>query len=190
MKPWHLLLGGGLLLLARSALAGPAARTGERPATGDARLDFVAQMWAVVSRVWPGASMATKQLIVSHGAYESGWGAGVAYRLGNNPANITKGSSNVPSIEGPDQDCSSGVCVPITQKFRAYTSLDDGITDYLSFLQSARYLPAYHLLLAGDVGFAAALGNAGYYTQNIDTYVKNFKAVLAGVQSRLATLVA
>lgn len=185
-----LALGGGLLLLARSAFAGPAARTGERALTGDARLDFVAQMWAAISRVWPSASSATKQLIVAHCSYESGWGAGTAYRLGNNPANITKGSANVPSVAGPDTECDANGanCRPITQKFRAYVTLDDGIADYLSFLQSSRYISAYHLLLAGDVGFAAALGNAGYYTQAVSLYVKNFKSVLAGVQSRLRQL--
>lgn len=184
-----LALGGGLLLLARSAFAGTS-RTGEKAATGDARLDFVNAMWSAISRVWPSASVATKQLIVTAGSYESGWGAGTAYRLGNNAFNITKGSANIPSVDGPDTECdeNGANCRPITQKFRAYASLDDGISDYLSFLQSSRYISAYDLLVAGDVGFAEALGNTGYYTQAIDTYVRNFKSVLAGVQSRLRQL--
>jgi flagellum-specific peptidoglycan hydrolase FlgJ len=186
---WRILIGGGVFLLARAAFGGMRATTGEKaPVTEDKRLKFVSDLWNAISRVWPESSTASRQLIISHSAYESGYGVGTAYRLGNNIANITKGSSNIPSIDGPDTDCSSGTCVPITQKFRAYATVDDSVSDYLAFLQSSRYANAYALLVAGDVGFARALGEAGYYTQAIETYVSNFRGVLAGVQKRLAAL--
>lgn len=187
---WRILIGGGVFLLARAAFAGVRATTGEKASlTEDQRLKFVHDIWNAVSRVWPASSAASRQLIIAHAAYESGYGVGTAYRLGNNIANITKGSSNIPSIDGPDTECdANGMCRPITQKFRAYATLDDSVSDYLAFLQSSRYASAYSLLVAGDVGFARALGEAGYYTQPIPTYVSNFRGVLAGVRKRLATL--
>lgn len=157
--------------------------------SSNAQLDFVARMWDAVTRVWPGSSSATRALIVAHAAYESGYGSGTAYRVGNNPFNIVKGSANVPSVESGDLECdASGKCVPIKQKFRVYASLEDAVRDYLALLQTVRYMSAYTLLRVGDVGFAAALGNTGYYTLPVDQYVRNFKGVLVGVQKRLVTL--
>lgn len=188
--PLRLAVGGGLFLLARSAFAGGKSATGERgPLTEDDRLRFVSDVYTAVASTWPESSAASRQLILSQAAFESGWGVGTAYRLGNNPLNVTAGSASVPSISGPDTECDAGgVCRPITQKFRAYRTLADAISDYLSLLQTSRYRSAYGLLVAGDVGFAEALGRAGYYTLPIPQYVASFKGVLAGVQKRLAAL--
>jgi flagellum-specific peptidoglycan hydrolase FlgJ len=185
--PTTLAIGGGLFLLARSAFA--KASTGERAAlSNDDRLRFVSDLYGAISRVWPEASLATQHLVLALAAYESGYGVSSAYRLGRNSFNIVRGSADVPSIDGPDQDCSSGVCRPITQKFRSYASVDDSVADFLALMRTSRYRTAYSLLVAGDIGFAEALGSAGYYTLPISSYVANFRGVLAGVLKRLAML--
>lgn len=184
-----LALGGGLLLLARSAFAGTS-RSGERAEpSADGRLSFVGDLWAAISRAWPSSSDASRALVISLGAYESGWGGSTPYKAGRNAFNIIRGSADVPSIESGDHYCdAAGKCTPIKQRFRVYASIDDSVRDLLSLLQSDRYRRAYTLLSLGDVGFAAALGEAGYYTLPVSSYVASFKGVLAGVQKRLRTL--
>lgn len=187
--PLKLAIGGGLFLLARSALAKSA--TGERASLEEEdRLRFVSAMWLAIERAWPGSSVASRQLVLALTAYESGYGVSSGYRLGKNPFNIVRGSADVPSIDGPDQDCSSGTCKPITQKFRSYESIDDSVRDFLALMGTARYATARSLLSAGDIGFAEALGRAGYYTLPIRSYVANFRGVLVGVRKRLTALAA
>lgn len=188
MSPFALTLSVAGLLLAWRAFATPATPHGSGsagPITEAGRLAWIRDVWAAIERALPAASKSTKALILTHATYESGWGTSKPARLGNNLFNIVRGSSPGPTIESGDLDCSGGTCRPITQQFRAYGSAFESVVDYLTLLRTMRYVKAYDRLVAGDVGFVADLGRAGYYTLPIAEYQKQISTVYSSVLKRL-----
>ena len=134
-------------------------------------------------------SLATRQLVVAHAAYESAWGSCAASRLGWNHWNLTRSENDHgPVVEGPDTEYDAGgnYLGAITQRFRSYSDEAAAVRDYLSFLSTqngGRYLPGYEQLINGDEAFARTIGAEGYYTLPADRYVREFGAVLAEVRS-------
>jgi len=177
---WLILLGaaaGGAFLLHEGAANG--IRSPYVPLAGKA--PFIQAMSDALRPIAARLSEDSWALVIAHGAFESGWGKSSAMS-GWNWFNITAGGQWLGSTQlGPDSDCSSGKCVPITQKWRVYADGTDAIVDYLGFLE-ALYPTAWQRLVAADAaGFATALGQAGYYTLDIPTYVARYLAVLNSV---------
>ncbi len=57
--------------------------------------------------------------------------------------------------------------------FRAFESLNDGMSAHVSFLSSTRWLPAWQAVLSGDlVLFSKRLKAAGYYSASEASYTK------------------
>lgn len=74
----------------------------------------------------------------------------------------------------------------IVDRFRAYQSADEGANDYLGLL-ARRYPVALERADAGDaVGFAHALGRAGYYTASPDAYARSIASIAAALRPDLA----
>lgn len=70
-------------------------------------------------------------------------------------------------------------------RFRAYTSLAEGVSRYLGFLATQSYRNAQAALLAADAaGFSVALAAAGYYTADVRQYTASLEAVYAEVLAR------
>lgn len=159
------------------------------PVRVTSRADFVAQLRKAMVVELPEIGRNTRQLIVAHGAFESGWGDGPAFRKGWNFANITAGRSwQGDKWEQPNADdeyASDGTKKRIAQVWRVYGSLNEALRDYWSFLGGARYLPARQVLanssgLDSDA-FAAALRAGGYFTAPLAKYQDGLRATLATV---------
>lgn len=143
-------------------------------------LEFATRLWAALGQITTSAGnklgTATKLTILSHAAFESGWGKGTAAREGYNYFNITAGPQwKGPIILGADTEYdAAGNVKNITQKFRKYGSDQEAIRDYLDFLSTqngGRYSKSYASLMAGNMTeFVAQLSAAGYYTLPVDQY--------------------
>lgn len=179
MRWWPWAVGiGAALLLSRKASAGVIL-----DGTPESFVRVVREALGVVA---PHLSVAAQQLVVAHGAFESGWGKSRPARLGNNLFNVTRVPGDArPVIESGDQECdAAGVCRPITQRFAAYGSLAEGLAEYFGLL-SRRYGAALSALEAGDaVGFVTRLREGGYYTLPLADYRTRFAGVLVGVKKR------
>ncbi len=149
------------------------------------RQDFVNTVFAAVQSVATDVSVAGQQLITAHAAYESGWGSTTGYRKGNNLFNITRSTRDPgPIVEGGDTEYdAAGNVKNITQRFRAYPSIEASITDYLQFIQQSRFGSSYDLLSNGDPTFVYPLRQGGYYTLPADQYYNTLVSVLARVKS-------
>lgn len=152
------------------------------------RAEFVAELRGALGRVLPILSPAAHQLIVAHGAYETGWGnVGTAPR-GFNYWNITCGkrwlSANRPQTPGSDTD---GAGNPISQAWRAYASVDEAVADYAAFLRDAGWNPNYQTawarLVSGDPTFIRWLSAGGYFTLALPKYEAAFRDHLAQVRA-------
>lgn len=67
------------------------------------------------------------------------------------------------------------------RRFRAYASLDAGMSEHLAFLRNKRYAPSWPFVEKGDPdGFARALKAQGYYTAPADQYA----AIMVGAHKQ------
>lgn len=143
---------------------------------------FTKKAWdAIVSATPSGFTRKARLMILTHSAYETGWGISKAYRLGRNMFNITRlPTSTLPIVLAGDMEyTTSGQVKKITQRFAAYPSMAVSVTDYLSFINRNRYKPALDLLKAEDVpGFLSALHKGGYFTLPLNRYLAGFDACL------------
>lgn len=143
--------------------------------------EFIALVMSALNSSLPSLSIQTKAMIIAHAAYESGWGKARAAQQAN-LFNLTAGSSWAGAVvTGPDDEYdAAGNKRPITQRFRAYHSLSEGLRDYQDFL-NRYHTRAANLLTIGDVAFVVALSQSHYYTLPVAQYVKTYRAVLNGV---------
>lgn len=135
---------------------------------------WVASTYALVARKFSFLSEQGKRLVLSHWAYESGFGSSRAAKHGNNLGNLTAGSAWhgdwTPDRWTDVGGDSNGLGQRIDQVWRAYPSVDIFATDYWNFLGPAQnhgvYTVARNHIERGRIGdFAIALrfGGARYY---------------------------
>lgn len=162
------------------------------PTTTDAqKAAFVKRLSAATDGL--GLSGRTRIIIITHAAFESGWGFSQGARV-NNFFNISSGRSwKGKTITGADTEYAPGVNQPkpIVQHWRVYDSDADAIKDYLDVLTYARYLPARAALIDGDPeGFVRLLGPdrandkppvGGYYTLPTNRYLAGFNEKMSEV---------
>jgi len=61
-------------------------------------------------------------------------------------------------------------------RFIAYSSLEEGVVDYLDHIKNKRFKPAWQFIENGDPeGFAKKLKELNYYTAPVETYIKSMK---------------
>ncbi len=151
---------------------------------------------AFVQQLEPFAQQAATQLgvsadsIIAQAALETGWGQHVPVAAGgaasNNLFGIKAGSGwNGAVVTAPTTEFSQGAPVSLAQPFRAYSSVEQGVNDYVTLLQrSARYQQA--LGTGSDVSaFANGLARGGYATD--PDYVQKLQATAASVQALRAS---
>lgn len=172
-----------LLLL----LGGRKAMAATGPLTEADRLAFVKQLDEAFQRVWSGVSRPARILAIAQAVLESGWGRTTMARAGYNFFNITRSPTDSrPIIVAGDQDCSSGTCKPITQRFAKYGSVDEGVADYLRLISIARYADARrHLANGAVVEFTTALYRGGYFTLPLPEYLSQMQAIYKSVERRM-----
>ena len=131
-------------------------------------------LFEALAEVWPsivGGTPSRQALLtlLAQSAFETGqWTSAFNYNLGG-----------IKHVTGDGRDfftsgCSevvNGVNVPQTCTFRAFATLSEGASDYLSFLHK-RFANAWPFVEAGDpAGFVHALKSAGYFTGSENDYV-------------------
>ncbi len=167
-----LLVGGFLLMSAGKKLQG--------------RAGWVADTRAAIASTLPHLSAAAQNLVLVHAAYESGFGAARAAKEGNNLFNLTAGAYwTGPVISAGDLEyAADGTVKNISQRFRAYPSVEAGLRDYWTFLGFPRYADARARLASGDsIGFLSKLRQGGFFTLPLDRYVTGFQSIERQVQA-------
>jgi flagellar protein FlgJ len=176
---------------ASAASPGAATGAGGGPATDADRISFI-------QRLEPYAQRAATQLgvssdtLIAHAALETGWGRHI-------PADTSGGSSfNLFGIKSGTERSGDVVnartleytqagATSVSQPFRAYSSLQQGVNDYAALLQRS---PSYRDALGtgNDVSaFAGALKRGGYATD--PNYVQKLAATAASVKALRAAAV-
>lgn len=152
-----------------------------------------------VQRLWMALSQNTtlgtypKLILIAQAILETGWmGTGTAARYARNFWNVSAGSQwKGPVIGGGDTECDAmgQNCVPITQKWRKYSSDGEAVRDFISFItmqNGGRYMSAYERLVASDaVGFVRELRAKGYFTASLEMYTKAVTGVINSVKGYL-----
>lgn len=147
-------------------------------------------------------------LVISHAAYESGWGTTKQAKEACNIFNVSRGSWKGKTMAGGDTEYKRDaggklvlgadgrpIVTKINQAWRFYSTLAEAVADYFKLLSYARYRPAYAALKGGDsTRFIELLGPdrahenppiGGYYTQETQVYLRNFSAVASEVSAIL-----
>lgn len=208
---------GGFFVLRAAGIAGALPR-----AQGDSFLvntvtltsskqDFVRAVMSAGAAADGKLGPATRALLASWAALESGWGKTRQAKLGWNVYNVSKGSWTGPVLPGGDTEYKEGEANArtITQMWRQYGNLTAAINDVLNLLRTSRfvnYREAYEDLIRGDERFATRLGvfersagagspivrvdtrpnSAGFYTLPRSEYQKHVSALYRDVQTIIA----
>lgn len=146
---------------------------------------FVERLRAAVMHAAPAFTTKAQQMVVAHAAFETGWGEGRAFILGNNAFNITRTTHDQRAVVmGGDLEYGAdGKAKKIVQRFAKYDTVEDSVAHYLVFIDRARYQPSMTFLREGDVeGFLGALSKGGYFTLPLARYVQGFLVVLRQVE--------
>lgn len=153
------------------------------PALPSTKQTFVDSMKAAIGSLIPDSGV---WLTIAWAAFESDWGRTTGFQQANNPFNITAGSHwTGDTVPGPDtQYDSSGKVTNISQQWRKYGSLADGVAGMVSFLSNGgtNYSKGLSLLKAGDIGFVDAIRAGGYFTFPLDKYRSNVQSILSQIQ--------
>jgi flagellar protein FlgJ len=145
-----------------------------------------------VQQLAPYAQRAATQLgvsadtIIAQAALETGWGQHVPGAANGMPSNNLFGLKagqgwNGASVNAATTEYSQGTAHGSVQPFRAYSSVEQGVNDYVTLLQrNARYGQA--LGTGADVSaFASGLARGGYATD--PDYAQKLAATAASVQA-------
>jgi len=128
--------------------------------------------------------------LIAQAALETGWGQHVpSATTGGSSFNLfgvkAGGGWNGDAISAPTTEYSGGNAERVSQPFRRYSSVQQGVNDYVTLLQSgARYQSA--IGTGDDVSaFGGALARGGYatdpgYVQKLQATVASVKALRAG----------
>jgi flagellar protein FlgJ len=184
-----------------AAPASGAASVGGTPTAGgtsstSAPTTTHAQKISFVQMLTPYAQRAAAQLgvapdsLIAQAALETGWGQHVPSGSAGSSNNLfgvkATGSWRGASVAASTLEYAQGTPLSSTQSFRSYSSLQQGISDYVNLLQSSAALrPA---LGTGDdvAAFASALQHGGYATD--PHYAAKLTATAGLVQSLRANL--
>jgi len=159
--------------------AGPGALTDRQ------RIGFIRAMTPYAQRA--GAALGVSpDSIIGQAALETGWGqhvpAGTGGASSHNLFGVKAGADwSGASVSAETTEYRAGAPAAQTQSFRAYSSLQQGVNDYVTLL---RRQPAYQAALGtGDdvAAFAAGLQRGGYATD--PDYVQKLSATVASVRT-------
>lgn len=148
---------------------------------------FTSLLWSSIDS---GFTNAAKQIITAHGAMESGWGSSKAFTQGNNPFNLTRlNDVSGAIVQGNDVEFDKGEMKRITQRFAAYSSLEDAVVDYVGFIKHSRYADAYECLCLGDVdAYFTRLQAGHFFTLPMKQYMAAINSCLTTVKSFTTSL--
>ena len=165
------------------------ATIGAKPATNADRISFVQSMEPYAQRA--GAQLGVSpDTLIAQAALETGWGQHVpANANGTSSFNLfgVKAGANWSgdSLAAMTTEAVQGRLANLPQSFRAYSTLQQGVNDYVTVLQrNSRYQAA--LGTGSDVNaFATGLARGGYATD--PAYVQKLQATAAAVKALRST---
>jgi flagellar protein FlgJ len=158
------------------------------PSTSD-RISFVKSLEPIAQQAASQLGVSTDTLI-AQAALETGWGRHVP-TAGNGASSFNlfgvkaSGGWSGDSVNSLTTEVVDGQAAAMPQSFRAYSSVQQGVNDYVTLLQrNARYQSA--LGTGSDVGaFATGLAHGGYATD--PDYVQKLQATAAAVKALRAS---
>jgi flagellar protein FlgJ len=181
---------------AAAGQAGPAGAVGGNPAasgvtpvngapsTSD-RISFVKMLEPYAEKA-AGQLGVSSDTLIAQAALETGWGQHVPSAAnGGSSLNLygvkAGGNWNGDAVNALTTEYSGGSASSVSQPFRRYSSVEQGVNDYVTLLQrSARYQKA--LGTGEDVGaFGSALAGGGYATDPV--YVQKLQATVSSVKA-------
>lgn len=131
----------------------------------------IIQAWRELFGTIP--SKAQVSLILAQNNLETGHRASMYnYNIGNLTTD-GNGPFNFYDDLTTDEQINPGVWKKKNLKYRAYTSLKDGVKDYLKLLSGENYSAAWqNILHPNPIAFSKSLKDAGYYTANEAPYTE------------------
>jgi peptidoglycan hydrolase FlgJ len=164
--------------------AGSVAPGNAAPSTGD-RISFVKMLEPYAEKA-AGQLGVSSDTLIAQAALETGWGQHVPGAAnGSSSLNlygVKAGSSwNGNAVNAVTTEYSGGSPASVSQPFRRYSSVEQGVNDYVTLLQhNSRYQKA--IGTGDDVGaFGSALAGGGYATDPI--YVQKLQATVSSVKA-------
>jgi flagellar protein FlgJ len=174
-----------------SSTASAPATAMRSPAPASAPAATHAQKISFVQMLMPYAQRAGAQLgiapdsLIAQAALETGWGQHVPSDSGGSSNNLfgvkAGGGWHGASVASTTLEYEQGAPLNSTQSFRAYSSLQQGMNDYVSLLQRAAALQPALGTGADVTAFASALQRGGYATD--PRYAAKLTATAGLVQS-------
>jgi peptidoglycan hydrolase FlgJ len=154
------------------------------PSTSD-RISFVKMLEPYAEKA-AGQLGVSSDTLIAQAALETGWGQHVPGAAnGGSSLNLygvkAGGNWNGDAVNALTTEYSGGSASSVSQPFRRYSSVEQGVNDYVTLLQrSARYQKA--LGTGEDVGaFGSALAGGGYATDPV--YVQKLQATVSSVKA-------
>jgi peptidoglycan hydrolase FlgJ len=168
--------------------AGSAAASGAAanaaPSTSD-RISFVKMLEPYAEKA-AGQLGVSSDTLIAQAALETGWGQHVpGAASGSSSLNlygVKAGANwNGESVNALTTEYSGGNASSVSQPFRRYSSVEQGVNDYVTLLQhNSRYQKA--MGTGDDVGaFGSALAGGGYATDPV--YVQKLQATVSSVKA-------
>lgn len=118
-------------------------------------------------------------LLTAHVALSTGWGKSADnYRMAGIKA--TSEDQDYTVVSGFEMV--NGQRVDSMMKWRSYNTLLDGLQAVVGLLKAPRYTEALRLLLAGDEGYFAEVGRAGWYTADPEGTAAEMKSRLKEIR--------
>lgn len=166
----------------------PAAASGSTAAPAvphKQQISFVQMLTPYAQRAGAALGVAPESLI-AQAALETGWGQHVPSGSGGSSNNLfgvkAGGSWQGDSVSAPTSEYQQGVALGSMQNFRSYSSLQQGVSDYVGLLQGSSALQGALGTGADVAAFANALQRGGYAT---DPHYAAKLTATAGVVQRL-----
>jgi flagellar protein FlgJ len=167
-----------------AAPMGAAAPVNAAPSTGD-RISFVKMLEPYAEKA-AGQLGVSSDTLIAQAALETGWGQHVpGASSGSSSLNLygvkASGNWNGDAVSALTTEYSGGSVSSVSQPFRRYSSVEQGVNDYVTLLQhNSRYQKA--MGTGDDVGaFGSALAGGGYATDPV--YVQKLQATVSSVKA-------
>jgi flagellar protein FlgJ len=161
-----------------------AAAVNAAPSTSD-RISFVKMLEPYAEKA-AGQLGVSSDTLIAQAALETGWGQHVpGAASGSSSLNLygikAGGNWNGESVNALTTEYSGGNASSVSQPFRRYSSVEQGVNDYVTLLQrNSRYQKA--MGTGDDVGaFGSALAGGGYATDPV--YVQKLQATVSSVKA-------
>jgi flagellar protein FlgJ len=169
---------------ATASQAGGAAPVNASPSTSD-RISFVKMLEPYAEKA-AGQLGVSSDTLIAQAALETGWGQHVPSAAnGSSSLNLygVKGGGNWngDAVSALTTEYSGGSASSVSQPFRRYSSVEQGVNDYVTLLQhNSRYQKA---MGTGDDAraFGSALAGGGYATDPV--YVQKLQATVSSVKA-------